>query len=590
MIGELTNHLWQSTWFAVVAGILTVAFRQNRAQVRYWLWLSASFKFFVPFSLLMSLGSRLSWAPAAKRIAAPAISIAMVQITQPFPNTASFVPSTPGGTDWTPVALLAMWACGFGAIILIRLQGWRRIRAAVRSSTPIDIPATVQVRSSPGLLEPGVVGLFRPMLLLPAGIVERLKPRQLEAVLAHELCHIRRRDNLSSAIHMLVEAIFWFHPLVWWIGARLVEERERACDEAVLSLGNEPHDYAEGILNVCRSYLESPLSCVSGVTGANLKKRIQAILTGHAPDGLSSARKVALALAGMAALALPVASGMIRAARIRAQSQPGVAQSAAGATPKFAVVSLRPCKAFRGSTAQDWSPGTLHSECTTVDRLIQQAYGLFANGHMNPLSSVTVTGGPDWAKSDLYEIDAKAEGPQSRVTMNGPMLQALLEDRFKLKIHREAGDVPVYTLTVARGGSKLQPFQGTCVPWDFDHPHPEPASLQCGTSRLTNNGLGIHAATMADLCMFFLVTLDRPVIDETGMAGRFSFQSELPAEEFGRRARSLPALSDPVVPATDPSLISAIKTAVRKLGLSLEPAKRPGDFLVIDHLERPSQN
>ena len=90
--------------------------------------------------------------------------------------------------------------------------------------------------------------------------------------------------------------------------------------------------------------------------------------------------------------------------------------------------------------------------------------------------------------------------------------------------------------------------------------------------------------------MFFLVTLDRPVIDETGMAGRFSFQSELPAEEFGRRARSLPALSDPVVPATDPSLISAIKTAVRKLGLSLEPAKRPGDFLVIDHLERPSQN
>ena len=590
MIGELTNHLWQSTLFAVAAGILTVAFRKNRAQVRYWLWFSASFKFFVPFSLLMSLGSHLPWAPAAQKLAAPAISIAMVQITQPFPNTVSSVPSTPGGADWTPIALLAVWACGFGAIALIRLQGWRRIRAAVRSSTPIDIPATVEVRSSPGLLEPGVVGLFRPMLLLPAGIVERLKPRQLEAVLAHELCHIRRRDNLSSAIHMIVEAIFWFHPLVWWIGARLVEERERACDEAVLSLGSEPHDYAEGILNVCRSYLESPLSCVSGVTGASLKKRIQAILTGHAPDGLNSARKVALALAGMAALVVPVASGIISAARIRAQSQPGVAQSAAAATPKFEVVSIRPCKAFRGSTAQDWSPGTLHSECTTVERLIQQAYGLFANGHINPLSSVTVTGGPAWARSDLYEIDAKAEGPQSRVTMNGPMLQALLEDRFKLKIHREAGDVPVYALTLAKGGPKLQPFQGTCIPWDFDHPHPEPASLQCGTSRLTNTGLDIHAATMADLCMFFLVTLDRPVIDETGMAGRFDFHLELPAEEFGRRARSLPALSDPVAPATDPALISAIKTAVRKLGLSLEPAKRPGDFLVIGRLERPSQN
>ena len=84
------------------------------------------------------------------------------------------------------------------------------------------------------------MGLFRPILLLPADITERLQPRELQAILAHELCHVRRRDNLTSAIHMIVEAVFWFYPLVWWIGARLVEERERACDEAVLSLGNEP--------------------------------------------------------------------------------------------------------------------------------------------------------------------------------------------------------------------------------------------------------------------------------------------------------------------------------------------------------------
>ena len=77
MIGELTNHLWQSTLFAVAAGLLTVAFRKNRAQVRYWLWFSASFKFFVPFSLLMSLGSHLQWTPAAQKIAAPAVSFTM---------------------------------------------------------------------------------------------------------------------------------------------------------------------------------------------------------------------------------------------------------------------------------------------------------------------------------------------------------------------------------------------------------------------------------------------------------------------------------------------------------------------------------
>ncbi len=102
--------------------------------------------------------------------------------------------------------------------------------------------------------------------------MERLTPSQLEAVLAHELCHVRRRDNLTSVIHMIVEAVFWFHPLVWWIGARLVEERELACDEEVLRLGSEPRVYAEGILNVCKLYVESPLRCVSGVTGSNLEE------------------------------------------------------------------------------------------------------------------------------------------------------------------------------------------------------------------------------------------------------------------------------------------------------------------------------
>src|ERR1039458_9888440 len=176
MIGQLTNHLWQSTCIAVAAGLLTVAFRRNRAKVRYWLWLSASLKFFVPFSLLMNLGSHLAWAPAAHsiaaRIAAPAV-FTMVQISQPFPGALPLTPSTQGARDWVPIAILGVWACGFAAIMLIRLRDWIRIRAAVRASTPLELPAAVEVRSSPGLLEPGVVGLLRPVLLLPAGIADR---------------------------------------------------------------------------------------------------------------------------------------------------------------------------------------------------------------------------------------------------------------------------------------------------------------------------------------------------------------------------------------------------------------------------------
>ena len=184
MIGAWTNHLWQSTLFAFAAGLLTVAFRKNRAPVRYWLWFSASFKFFVPFSLLMSLGSHLGWAPAAAKIATPSVSFTMVQITQPFPCALPLSPSTRGTHDWVPIAILGVWACGFSGVALIRFRGWLRIRAALRASTPIDIPAPVEVRCSPGLPEPGVVGLLRPILLLPAGIAKRLTPPQLEAVLA----------------------------------------------------------------------------------------------------------------------------------------------------------------------------------------------------------------------------------------------------------------------------------------------------------------------------------------------------------------------------------------------------------------------
>ncbi len=320
MIGEVTNHLWQSTLFAAAAGLLAVAFRRNGAMVRYWLWFSASVKFFVPFALLMSLGSHLGWAPAAKAVARPAVSLAVEQIAEPFPD-AFPAPVAPKRADWIPISLFSLWVCGLASVAAMRVRGWRRIRSAVRSSAAIAIPAAVEVRSAPGLIEPGVVGLLRPVLLLPAGIAQRLTPPQLEAVLAHELCHIRRRDNLLAAIHMTVEALFWFHPLVWWIGARLLEERERACDEEVLRLGSEPQVYAEGILNVCKFYAESPLVCVSGVTGSNIKRRIEDIMTNRIALNLNFAKKAALAVVGMAALAAPLVIGILHAPAIRAQSQ-----------------------------------------------------------------------------------------------------------------------------------------------------------------------------------------------------------------------------------------------------------------------------
>ncbi len=197
----------------------------------------------------------------------------------------------------------------------IRFRGWLRVRAAVRASAAFGISEagiseTVEIRVSRCHLGPGVVGILRPVLLFPEGIAERLTPSELETVLAHELCHVRRRDNLFAAIHMIVEAAFWFHPLVWWISARLVEEREQACDEEVLSLGSHPEIYADAILNVCKFYAQSPLIGVSGVSGASIRRRIEAIMLNRFKQ-LSRAKKLLLAAAGTAALAGPVAIGLL---------------------------------------------------------------------------------------------------------------------------------------------------------------------------------------------------------------------------------------------------------------------------------------
>jgi TonB family protein len=121
-------------------------------------------------------------------------------------------------------------------------------------------------------------------------------------------------------MHMVVEAIFWFHPVVWWLGARLVEERERACDEEVLRLGNEPEIYAESILKTCEFCVASPVACVSGVTGADLKQRIVRIMTRRSVDKLGFLKKLLLVAIGTGAVAVPIITGLIQVPVATAQA------------------------------------------------------------------------------------------------------------------------------------------------------------------------------------------------------------------------------------------------------------------------------
>ena len=303
----LLDHLWQSTLFALPLGALTLLLRRHAAAVRFWLWFAASVKFLVPFSLLMAMGAALTWPGLPILPDGPTLAVLQDTAT-PFANApaASAVPD--GTANWI-MALIAAWAAGTLLALLIWGMRWWKLRALVRAARPLAISAPLPVLTSSRPIEPGLIGIFRPVLMLPEGIQARLSTQEMDAVLAHELCHFRRRDNLTAAIHMLVESIFWFHPLVWWLGRRLMTERERACDEAVLAAGNDPRVFAEGILNVCRFYVEAPQACASALSGANLRTRIETILANRTARRLGRGQKCGLSVIAVLSLSLLVLAG-----------------------------------------------------------------------------------------------------------------------------------------------------------------------------------------------------------------------------------------------------------------------------------------
>lgn len=571
MMPELINHLWQSTVFAIFAGLLTLAFRKNRAQVRYWIWFSASVKFLVPFSLLLTLGGYFGRTPAAKAVPVPAISSTVVQVVEPFPEIPSPAASPQPNVNWIPTALVSLWACGVAGVVWIRLRGWRRIRAAVRASTPIEIKFPVPVRSTTCLLEPGVVGIFRPMLLLPAGILERLAPNHLESILAHELCHVRRRDNLTALIHMIVETAFWFHPFIWLVSARLVEERERACDEAVLELGSEPKVYAESILKTCEFCVESPLACVSGVTGADLKKRIVHIMTESGVNKLSLSKKVLLVGAGIAALAGPMVFGLMGPLQTRAKTPPPAV---------FDVVSIRvvPPNAPPVMVAQDFTPvlpgGHYMDSRTNLFFMIAFAYNV-----KNP--SLQLVGLPKWAKGQTYSVDAKsAEGfpdlpPEENREQVRLMLRAMLSDRFHLQVHTESRQQPVFNLVLANGGLKLK---------QVDPPVPPATEGHVGAAMSDSSGRMVgKKSTMAGMASALTLFLKRPVYDQTGLKGFYDFDVSWTAPP--------PPDGQPPARGLGPDGIAMLISNLHdQFGLRLTEANGPVQYWVVDHVEQPTEN
>jgi bla regulator protein BlaR1 len=616
----LANHLWQSTAFATVAASLAWSLRANQARVRYWIWMAASLKFLVPFALLAAAAEHL----ARPRIVSstPAnVYFVVDQLSKPFtvsPLLAQVSAHTAPPLHWGVLVLTVLWAMGVAAVLVSWGIRWRRIarlashaaivpdgrevHALERMMSLAGVAHPVRMRLSQEVLEPGVFGILRPVLLWPSAIRMRLDDDQLETVLAHELCHISRRDNITVAIHMFVEAVFWFHPLVWWLGARLLAERERACDEAVIALCPRPQVYAQSILAVCEFCVASPVPCISGVTGGELKQRIRQILRGGAGLRMTASKKLLLAVSAAAALVLPLIYGLMRpAVGVQAQSDAALRdawEKAAGGSQSFEVASVREAKdPGRAHANFVLGPGNVYAanggrfsaqNLPAVD-LIRFAYKL-TDGE----TALMQASGPSWLSEARLDIEARSENHQPTKDQMRLMVRSLLLERFGLKAHTEQREMAVFAMVLAKPGHlgpQLRPHPADgppCSNLRSSSPAHTSDTIDGGYPALCGGMTDAGVAAVAshvrlgarDVPLKLLAAniggLGRPLVDRTGLTGRYDFFFEWgpdPSVESGGAA------------ASGTTLEQAMR---EQLGIKLVKEKGIVDVLVLDNLQRPS--
>ena len=426
MIAALVNHLWQSTLFCGGAWLITLALRANSAALRHWIWMLASLKFLVPFSLLFFVGSYIGL-PAARTVDTPPLMLgdALQSVSLLVSPTDALRAAESGAVSIALVMLLAVWLGGALLVGTRWLFAWRAAESLVRAARPAP-GALPDARITDADIEPAVARVFHPVVLLPAALLGRLSPPEIDAVLAHEREHIARNDNLKDGIHRLVETLFWFHPAVWWIGRQMIEERERACDEAVLAGGHDGGEYASGILAVCR-HCSAGAAVTATATSGNLTRRVRYILGDGRPAALGAVKALSLLMAMIAATTVPMFAGAVDGTAHRLEllamnsralrsADFSVELSAGGPNAQQQIIAAREGVIIRNTTLRD---------------LIALAYGV---------EWWRIRGNSEWLDSPRYDIRAVARDPVSEPEAFDPnalrdLTTKLLASRFDLEIH-----------------------------------------------------------------------------------------------------------------------------------------------------------
>ena len=605
----LLHFLWQGAALALLGAALLALMRHRSARGRYAL---AALTLAAMIAAPLVTAARLARAEASRPAAIPAGAAHGASVAQPIP-AASAVSARPASADAPLEAprvlpwVVGLWTAGV-VLFTVRLAGgWLRIRRlhrAARAMPPsrwdgaarqvaarLGFTRAFAVVDSPAVETPIVIGWLKPVVLLPVAALAAPTPAQVDAILAHELAHVRRHDSLVNLLQTVAETLLFYHPGVWWLSSRIRLEREHCCDDVALQVCDDRVAYATALTELAAwSIGPAPLSLAA--TGGALLHRVRHVL------GLPTrSRRGSAGAAFVALAAIVLVVGVFRMVPLAQPLAPAGSRGAAVGPPDVNAATgfelLPRPTAFptddpRGVRAWDVTVRFASGEMPLVGfsgrSLIRFAYGQ---------SSVPVVDAPAWIDTQSLDLTAIVSNPRDDEEVRGAVRQAL-EQQLGLRVHSSTREFPVYALILADGapGVALRPSAENC------RPAPPPAAgpvlhqsseirAVCGLEN-TMTGAAANGVTMAEFVSSLRydlapLSVGREVIDRTGLSGRYDFELRtgfLPLAALATHLSAARALLGPLG-------FRSVPAALADLGLQLEDTTAPFDVLVVDNVTPP---
>lgn len=485
----LLHFLWQGTLIAILYGLARRLLQRSKSpQPRYVLGCVA---IAAMLSTVAATYLVLGDQPATLGMDVPAIALHATPFAPPQTRPFDSVPASaaPAWHETVMQAVVAFWFAGALILSLRLLLGWkmgRRLPSVFTRPAPrqwqlrldhlrsrLRVARFVELRVSAAVQVPVVLGWLRPAILIPVGALTGLPPEWIDALLAHELAHVRRHDYLVNIAQKAAEALLFYHPAVWWISRHIREEREHCCDDIAVSVPGEAILYARTLATLERER-GMPLPFAVAANGGVLRRRIARLL------GQTDARPGDLSGSGLAA-------GVILAAFAAAGLW-------AQAGPRFDAASVKPDNSGTGVDHIRIGGGSVTIQNVSLKRLIGMAHGV-QEGRSYLFS------GPDWLDSENFDVLTKYPADTSNAQVL-QMLQRELEERSSLRLHREKKEFSAYALVLTKDGPKFRTTTrpGGAYRFSFQNGHAVGSAITMGMlgDRLSRPDFGLDRPVVSN--------------------------------------------------------------------------------------------